>query len=58
MDMMQQIYSELQELRAEIKSLKLELSRYKGFMDDVLWLGGATCAAIGLVVGIFHKDHF
>ncbi len=49
-DMPTSLYVELKEIRSEIKELKQEFSRYKGFLGGVLWAASATGAAVVFLI--------
>lgn len=42
-----------QELKDEIKSMRQELTRYKGFVGGIIWVGGALVAAILVLIQSF-----
>lgn len=40
------IYQELQQVRVDIKQLRQEVARYKGFIHGVLWCLGTLAAVL------------
>ncbi len=41
------VYQELRLIRADIKELRQEVSRYKGFVHGVLWCLGGIAGVLG-----------
>lgn len=48
----EQIIDELRDMRGDIKQLRTELERYKGFVGGVLWCVSAIAASVGFVWGV------
>lgn len=44
------LISEIQDIRSEIRELKEEVTRYKGFLGGVMWTCAALSACVHLVL--------
>lgn len=44
------LISEIQDIRAEIRELKQEITRYKGFLGGVMWTFAALSACVHIVL--------
>lgn len=47
----------LTEVRQEVRELRQEVSRYKGFIGGVLWVVSALSAGVGALVTYFAKGN-
>lgn len=52
-----EIIAEVRKIAAEVKGLREELERYKGFVGGVAWCLSALTALVGFVWGTLNGGH-
>jgi hypothetical protein len=50
-----EMLGEIKEIRREVHDLRVELTRYKGFVGGVLWCVSGTAALLGFVWGMLSS---
>lgn len=53
---MEDIFSELRLIRQDIRQLRAEVTRYKGFTGGMIWSVGILSACLGMIVA-WLREH-
>lgn len=50
----EEIHQDLKEIRLELRQLRQEITKYKGFVGGVMWAFAALSATLTFVFGLFQ----